>query len=724
MPEDNTSVNPIPTIPNPPNDGVVPDPSTFVPPLPTVPDSAQSTVAVDPSTTVPMPTPPASASPMPEPTTQPSTSADQSMATQASQEEDWVAAGPNDDVRAEVVSKMGAAKNVLIALSSDPSVDEMATAIGLSLYLDKLGKRATAIYSGTTPNALEFLKPEDTFEPTADTLQDFVIALNKDKADHLRYKLDGDFVKIYITPYRTRLSENDLDYSYGDYNVDLVLALDVANGIDLDSALREHGRIMHDAVIINITTGNPGKFGEIEWSDKSASSVSEMISRLLYDYGGENKLSKDEATAFLTGIVAATNRFSNAKTTPVTMKVSSRLMESGANQQLVSKNITPDVDNELFGFSSKAHSKTKSKSESDSDAESESEPETDSPEQDPTSLSIDHPHEPIQEESKDDATSDSDDALSTSTDSDSSEETSTQSGSSSTLEPEPSAPSESPSIPDSPTDSSNEDNSLLDDLKAAERNLADASAETIPPAEQKPIDINNMSIPEPMPSAPVSPESVLSEPTLPEPITPEPNVEVSSSTQPNSPEAPIMAHPSSMNSEQDNPAPTVPIASSGQVSSSSVPATEFTLPNPTPGIINEPEKVVTPNEGFDATATDESANKYGKMLQDALDGLEATTGANSAISSSPDDMFNPAAASAPSAPSTPEINGVPEMNYGPMPGEDILPPPPAPPIDVNQSAEPMPLPQTSFNAVNQPQPMASPTPTQSDDPSAFKIPGM
>lgn len=256
----------------------------------------------------------------------------------------------NDEIQAEVAQKINQAHNVLIALSSDPSVDELAAAIGLSLFLEKTGKRATAIYSGSTPNALKFLKPEETFEPSVDTLQDFVVALNKEKADHLRYKLDGDFVKIYITPYKSRIGEEDLDFSYGDYNVDLVLALDVANGVDLDSALREHGRIMHDAVIVNITTGNPGKLGEVEWSDKSASSVSEMIAELLYKVGGNTKIEKEEATAFLTGIVAATNRFANAKTTSETMKLASRLIDSGANQQLVSKNITPDVENEMASF--------------------------------------------------------------------------------------------------------------------------------------------------------------------------------------------------------------------------------------------------------------------------------------------------------------------------------------------------------------------------------------
>lgn len=284
------------------------------------------------------------------------------------------------DIPTEVVRRIGEAHNVLIALSSDPSVDEMAAAIGLSLFLDKLGKRATAIYSGATPNALEFLKPEETFESTADALQDFVIALNKDKADHLRYKLDGDFVKIYITPYKARISEEDLEYSYGDFNVDLVLALDVANGVDLDSALREHGRIMHDATIVNITTGNPGKFGEIEWSDKKASSVSEMIAKLLYSVNGAT-IEKEEATAFLTGIVAATNRFSNAGTTSETMKLSSRLMESGANQQLISKNITPDVENEMINMLSM----DKKASKNDND---------------PTKLDVEHGNEEGVDESK------------------------------------------------------------------------------------------------------------------------------------------------------------------------------------------------------------------------------------------------------------------------------------------------------------------------------------
>ena len=252
----------------------------------------------------------------------------------------------------EVSSKIKDANNILVALSSDPSVDELAAAIGLSIAIDGMGKHATAIYSGTTPNAIEFLNPEKAFESNPDSLQDFIIAIDKEKADHLRYKLDGEFVKIYITPYHSKISQEDLEFSYGDFNVDLVIALNVSNGIDLDSALREHGRIMHDASVINITTGRPGKLGEIEWSDPSSSSVSEMAAELVY---GMDTVSKEEATAFLTGIVAATDRFANARTTSHSFEIASRLMTSGADQQLVAEHITPELGDHIFDDSSSSH---------------------------------------------------------------------------------------------------------------------------------------------------------------------------------------------------------------------------------------------------------------------------------------------------------------------------------------------------------------------------------
>ena len=243
-----------------------------------------------------------------------------------------------NNILEQVKEKIAAAENILVALSRDPNVDEMAAAIGLTMALDNMGKHATAIYSGATPNALEFLKPEETFEADTNSLQDFIIALNKEKADHLRYKVEGDYVRVYITPYKTTISEKDLEFSHGDFNVDLVIALNIDDVANLDAALSEYGRIMHDATAVNITTGKAGKFAELEWSDPGKSSVSEMLVELLAAME-DAKMSKEVATAFLTGIVAETDRFSNDKTAPETLTVASELMKAGADQKLIADNV-------------------------------------------------------------------------------------------------------------------------------------------------------------------------------------------------------------------------------------------------------------------------------------------------------------------------------------------------------------------------------------------------
>lgn len=242
----------------------------------------------------------------------------------------------------KVVEKIKNSENILIALSREPSVDEIAAAIGLAMFLDGIQKHTTAIYSGRVPDSLTFLQPTETFETNTDSLQDFIISLDKNKADHLRYKLEGDFVKIFITPYKSTLSEDDLTFSHGDYNVDFVIAINVSAAGKLDQALREHSRIMRDASIVNITTGDPGHFGEIEWSNPTASSLCEMITDLIFaiQESDEKPLEHDIATTLLAGIVAATDRFSNNRTNPDTLGVASKLMSMGADQQLITSNIS------------------------------------------------------------------------------------------------------------------------------------------------------------------------------------------------------------------------------------------------------------------------------------------------------------------------------------------------------------------------------------------------
>jgi hypothetical protein len=239
----------------------------------------------------------------------------------------------------QISERIKEVSNILVTVSKNPTVDELSAALGLTLMLNKMDKHATAVFSGAIPPAIEFLEPDKTLENNVDSLRDFIIAIDKEKADRLRYKVEGDVVRIFITPYRTNISQEDLEFTHGDFNVELVLALGVENQDVLDEAISAHGKILHDATVATINAQNKtSTLGSIDWRDENASSLCEMLVAL-----GESLKSglPDEqiATALLTGVVAATDRFSNSQTSSKAMTIAAQLMAAGANQQLIASKL-------------------------------------------------------------------------------------------------------------------------------------------------------------------------------------------------------------------------------------------------------------------------------------------------------------------------------------------------------------------------------------------------
>ncbi|MCA9313649.1 hypothetical protein KDA08_05065, partial [Candidatus Saccharibacteria bacterium] len=253
-------------------------------------------------------------------------------------EEPSVTADVENDIKHQIASVLKSKQNFLITVGKDPGVDDLASALALALVLNKLNKHVTALFSGKVPQAMEFLKPSSTFTNSVDSLRDFIIALDKEKADKLSYKVEEDVVKIRVTPYKTVITKDDLTFSQGDLNVDAVIALGVSVQADLDVAMSSHGKVLHDASIISINTKSKGDLGSINWFDDSVSSVSELLVGLVAQLG-EDLLDEQSSTALLTGIVAETNRFSNEKTSPQVMTISAQLMAAGASQQLVASNL-------------------------------------------------------------------------------------------------------------------------------------------------------------------------------------------------------------------------------------------------------------------------------------------------------------------------------------------------------------------------------------------------
>lgn len=246
----------------------------------------------------------------------------------------------------EIVARLRTANNVLVTVSNNPSVDQLSACIGMTVVLNKMGKHATAVFSGSIPSTIDFLQPDKTIEKNTDSLRDFIIALDKSKADKLRYKVEDEVVKIFITPYKTSIGQDDLQFSQGDFNVDAVLALGVHDRVQLDQAILAHGRILHDATVMSLNTNGGSQLGSVAWVEPNASSLCEMVGDVARDLS-PNVFDAQISTALLTGIVAETDRFSNQKASPHTMSIAGVLMAAGASTQLVSTKLEEAKKEEL-----------------------------------------------------------------------------------------------------------------------------------------------------------------------------------------------------------------------------------------------------------------------------------------------------------------------------------------------------------------------------------------
>ena len=53
-----------------------------------------------------------------------------------------------NNAREQIIAALKDSENILIALNNNPSVDELAAALALTLAINKTGKHATAVASG------------------------------------------------------------------------------------------------------------------------------------------------------------------------------------------------------------------------------------------------------------------------------------------------------------------------------------------------------------------------------------------------------------------------------------------------------------------------------------------------------------------------------------------------------------------------------------------------
>ncbi|MEI7818656.1 MAG: DHH family phosphoesterase, partial [bacterium] len=215
----------------------------------------------------------------------------------------------------QAVELLKQAESVLLVTGRQPSVDQIMAVFAMQEVLLKLGKKCHSVVTDEMPQAAKVVNLSK-ISKTIDGVRDFIISLDLKavEVEKLKYEIEDQRLNITITPHAGNFTADDARYEYGNFQFDLVVVLGVHSISKMDVLLEQNPTLFDGLHLINYDFHRVNdQYGSVNFIDTAATSVSEMFASTIESLGS-GLLDVEIATALLTGIMSATNRFRTAAT--------------------------------------------------------------------------------------------------------------------------------------------------------------------------------------------------------------------------------------------------------------------------------------------------------------------------------------------------------------------------------------------------------------------------
>jgi hypothetical protein len=232
----------------------------------------------------------------------------------------------------QIKDTIASAQLVSIAVSQNPNIDQMASALALYITLSSLGKKVTVV-SPTEPIVeLSSLVGIDKVKSSNEgSGGDLVVSFpyREGEIEKVSYTIDDGQLNIVVKAGANGLtfSEQDVLFKRGADKPELLLTVGVQRLSDIEGLFPPDS--LKDVTIINIDNSNQNEgFGAMVLVSPKFSSLSEQVADLMLNLGYE--IDVDGSQNLLSGIMTATNNFQNPNTSYLAFEIASILMKRGA----------------------------------------------------------------------------------------------------------------------------------------------------------------------------------------------------------------------------------------------------------------------------------------------------------------------------------------------------------------------------------------------------------
>ncbi len=232
-------------------------------------------------------------------------------------------------------------RQILIVIRQDWNGDSLSSALALSTFLRKLGKKADIACSRFKPsNNLSFL-PSGEVKPELDNLQKFVVSVDIAKTGLGEFEYDeaDGRLNIFITPKSGQLAKENVSISMSGFKYDLVFLINSPDLESLGDIYQSNPDFFYTATKINIDHSHKNEhYGNINLVNLAAAATAEALFDLFKEWD-EDLIDENIATWLLTGVIAATKNFKSTEVTPHVLNLAGVLIAKGGRRDQIIQNL-------------------------------------------------------------------------------------------------------------------------------------------------------------------------------------------------------------------------------------------------------------------------------------------------------------------------------------------------------------------------------------------------
>ncbi len=250
------------------------------------------------------------------------------------------------NLKDQIFNLIDKSQSILLLTHAKADCDGLGSMISMYQVLQSLGKEVVAATNDPAPDNLSFL-PSINVVQNSITSKNFVITLDISGTplNKIKYKLaeDKNSVNIVVTPSKGHFKPEDVSFDHEVGSFDLIMTFDTGNLEHLGPIYDQNSELFFKVPIINVDHhASNTDFGTINLVDMVAASTTEVLLGLLEEMEKKYQkkyINEDIATLLLAGLITDTGSFQHANTSPHAMETAAKLLDRGARQQEIIKNI-------------------------------------------------------------------------------------------------------------------------------------------------------------------------------------------------------------------------------------------------------------------------------------------------------------------------------------------------------------------------------------------------